>query len=146
MNWDKNYLIRQKRKEIIMVIVYMYHKISDAQHNCSLSSNWCPASLWAVTALWPALPVYSSAWCHMVWNIPLASLGQLFWFCLLPAPWITTPSCQDNMRSWNIFGCVQHCSAAAKTSLCYQHCSFHKAKSSHHTIQCEEKQLCSSWN
>lgn len=31
------------------------------------------------------------AWCHMVWNIPLVSLGQLSWFCPLPAPCALNP-------------------------------------------------------
>jgi len=35
---------------------------------------------------WPASPKFMcSAWCHMVWNIPLASWRQLSWLWPLPA-------------------------------------------------------------
>jgi len=52
-------------------------------------------------------------WCHMGWNIPLASLGQLSWFrSLLEPP--QPPHWQDRMGSWNILGSVQNCSATSK--------------------------------
>jgi len=31
-----------------------------------------------------SLRFYCWAWCHMVWNIPLVSLGGLSWLCILP--------------------------------------------------------------
>ena len=41
---------------------------------------------------WVATPVYCLAWCQVVWNTPLASLGQLSWVCPLPAP-AAPPAC-----------------------------------------------------
>jgi len=61
----------------------------------------------------------------MIWNIPLAYLGQLSWVCLLPAPCVPQVYLwQDSTRSSenrNVLGSVQHCSATTKTYVCYQH-------------------------
>ena len=35
---------------------------------------------------------YCSAQCQMVWTVLLASLGQLSWFCPLPAPCVPQPT------------------------------------------------------
>lgn len=69
--------------------------------NCSPPTNWCPASLHAAAAHQTNSPLFSGfccccrlfvcvfvcfAWCHLVWNIPLASVAQLSWFCPHPSP------------------------------------------------------------
>ena len=72
--------------------------------NCSPPTNWCPASSQAAAAHQTNSPQFSGlffffvdccflfvclfvfAWCQMVWNIPLASVAQLSWFCPHPAP------------------------------------------------------------
>ena len=63
------------------------------------------------------------AWCHMVWNIPLVSWGQLSRLCPLPASCAPPASSlvgwgEEQKRPW----LCKHCSAVTKTSLCYQHC------------------------
>ena len=63
------------------------YKISDAQSNCSLPTNQHPASSWSAAAPPSQLPQFHSCtWHHMVQDIPLASLGQLSWFCPHTAP------------------------------------------------------------
>lgn len=47
---------------------------------------------------WPTLG-QSGAWCHMVWDAPLASLCQQSWFCPLPAPYAPLAPWQGSMRS-----------------------------------------------
>ena len=76
IGWDKNYLLRQKRKKerSVMMIIYVYNiylQTGDAQHNCSPPVNQCSSS----NCTSSQLP--GSVWCHIVWNISLASLGQL---------------------------------------------------------------------
>ena len=73
---------------------------------------------------------------NIVWNIPLAILGQLSWFCPLPVPCVpSSPSLarQYKLRKRNILGSVQHCSATTKTSLYYQLCFSPKAKTQYYT-------------
>lgn len=55
-----------------------------AQHSCFTLNEWCPVSSWAAATslLFPQFIYW--AWHHMVWNIPLASGGQLFWLTVLP--------------------------------------------------------------
>lgn len=48
----------------------------------------------------------------------------------------------EKHRNRNTPGHAQYCSAATKTSVHYQHCSFPKAKLQHHIRQYEENQLC----
>jgi len=61
------------------------NKASDLQSNCSPHSDQCPASPWETAAmLASALPSVPLTWCHKVWNIPLASSGQLSWLCPTP--------------------------------------------------------------
>ena len=63
------------------------YKSSDARRNWSPPADRCPAYPRAAGPPTPARPPYNcSAWPHMVWNTPLASLGQLSWVCPLPAP------------------------------------------------------------
>jgi len=59
---------------------------------------------------------------------------------LLPPQQLVPPSpaLQGSTRSRKAPHSVQHCSATAKTSLCYQHCSHHKSKTQHHPIFKEE--------
>jgi len=53
------------------------------------TANRCPASpLSSKRERWIPTPFKTpSVWCLVVWNIPLASLSQLFWFCSLPDAW-----------------------------------------------------------
>ena len=90
------------------------HLTTDAQ---SLSSG-CPQ----ITSL----QFQSSTWCHMLWNIPLASLDQLCWFCPSScAP--STPSLAGQCEKLKCPQLRKHCSATA-TPLCYQRCFSPKSK------------------
>ena len=88
VGWDKNYILRQKRKrEITNYYMYIYmcvyvstkqvirnetahHPPTDPQP--VLKQHQCPLPL-------PNSPAFYSfsTQCHIVWNIPLSSLGQL---------------------------------------------------------------------
>ena len=88
--------MRRKREITSMIIIYKcvyIHKTSDAQHNCSPPAKQCPSISWAVPVPLANSPQFYSffAWCCMVWNIPLASLGQLSQFCSLSAPCAPQP-------------------------------------------------------
>lgn len=52
--WYKIYLLTLKKEEItVMMCIYIYvyiHKMSDTQHSCSPSTEWCPASPQALDA------------------------------------------------------------------------------------------------
>jgi len=53
-----------------------------------------------------------SARCHVTWEGPLGSLGQLSWFCPLSTPSVPqTPHWLGSVRSWNFLGAVQHCNS-----------------------------------
>lgn len=77
----------------------------------------------------------SWAWCHMVWNIPLISWGQLCQLWSLPTS--CTPSaccllvgwCEEQKRPW-LFKC---CSLVSKISLGYQRRLGHRLE---HSIIC----------
>lgn len=62
----------------------------------------------------------------MVWNILLANLGQLDWLCPLPGSCLLpSPLVGEGMSE------RQHCSAVAKTLVCYQHPSSYQCKAQH---------------
>jgi len=142
MDWDKNYLRSQKRNRkiiVIIIIIYLYIcNTHDAQRNCSPTTDRSPASLQVA-----AIPLANSpqffkdfAWCHMAWNIRLASLSKLSLYCPLIA------SCDPQypplagqykkLKNWNIRGPVQHCLATLEQLVCYQHYFSSKAKTQHH--------------
>ena len=88
-DWDKNYLLRQKRRSDISVMIIRYaryafyislhvslfYKRSGAQNNCSPSTDQHPASPQAAAAPLANCPQFYRffARCHMLWNIPLAN-------------------------------------------------------------------------
>jgi len=57
------------------------YKMSDVQCNCSLPTDQPFPKRWSCR--WPTPWFIYWAWCHMAWNIALASLGQLCWLCSL---------------------------------------------------------------
>lgn len=65
--------------------------------------------------------IYCWAWCYIIWNISLVSLGQPSRLCpppsLLPTP--------ETEKALTLCIC---CPATAKTSMCYQHCFGHQSK------------------
>jgi len=80
--------------------------MSDAQCNCSPSPDGCPAHPGGAIQPPPKSPYFIyQAWCHMVWNIPSATLGQLFWLCSHPAS-CALPRWQS-IGSWKVFGLTQ---------------------------------------
>jgi len=97
------------------------------------------ASLYAVTVTWEAkrhssecLPFlllsssfYCWVWCHMVWNTPLVSWGQLSQLCPLPAV-CGPPAYSLAGQHKQAFMMCKH-SLAISTSVCYQHCFGHIA-------------------
>ena len=118
-----------------------------------LTACWLKASQSQIISCppWPTLHHFTCIYfkrCCMAWNIPLASLGQLSWFCL--GEQIVLPPLshgQDKqLKNWDVLASVQHCSAVTETSLYYQHCFSLKATTWHHTRHYEENQLHPSWN
>lgn len=64
--------------------------------------------------------------CHIVWNFPFAQFRSVV---LVLFPSKSLPPCPPSLagqykklRKWNGLGSVQHCTAATKTVVCYQHC------------------------
>jgi len=71
----------------------LYNKTSDAQAIAHYSLTDAQLVPWAAEEsemnshrLQNSFPI-QNAWCHMVYNIPLASLNHLSYFCSIPAPW-----------------------------------------------------------
>ena len=65
--------------------MYTY-KTREAQYSCSQSSTNAQSVLEQQLTPWPNAINFIVSLFIMVWNIPLASLGQLSWFCPIPAP------------------------------------------------------------
>lgn len=76
----------------------MQRKITKRKRNKAKKKNWCKLKAIAHHSPTGAQPVSEQqapgqlslqficwAWCFMVWNIPLALWGQLFWLCSLTA-------------------------------------------------------------
>ena len=82
--------------------------------------------------------VYCWAHYHMVKNIPLVSLGQLSWLC--PFPTSCPPPGLWSRVGETVLMLWEHCSALAKSSVCYQHCSNYKCKAQHREGCCGERQ------
>lgn len=84
----------------------------------------------------------------IIWfGSPLSSLGQLSWFCLLPASCVLlVPHCQDCVRSWKVLISVLPCSDRTKTSVCYQQHFLSKPKYGIIPDTMRKNQLCPSWN
>lgn len=80
---------------------------------------------------------YCWAWCYMVRNTVLVSLGQLTQLCPLPAscpppPYLLGQRSEKQRTSW----LYSHCLATAKTLVHYQHFFDHKSKTQHHMDCC----------
>lgn len=78
---------------IIVLIIIMYKK--QVMHNAIAHhplTDAQPIPEQPAPPPRPATPIYCLAWRQMVWNIHLASLGQLSWVCPLPAP-AAPPAC-----------------------------------------------------
>lgn len=74
--------------------ICIYIKTSDTHCSCLPPAERHPDNPWAAVAPTSQLTwVYSSKWCQMIWDIPLATLGQLSWFCPPPASHDSQPSC-----------------------------------------------------
>lgn len=96
MGLDISYLLRQKRKwdmKVTIIIhmymyVYIYVYCTHTQyihtHICNTRSDWI------LSQLHPVLQFYTGH--HVVWNISLASLDHLSWFCPFLPPCDTTSS------------------------------------------------------
>ena len=84
----------------------------------------------------------------MVWNTPWVSRGQLSRLCPLPAPCAPPSLLAGGVggEATKSLALCKHCSAIAKTSLCYQHCFQHKSKMLPHTSYYEENYLYPSQN
>lgn len=98
--------------------------------------------------LWVPLPflflsIYSLAQHHMV-NIPLVSLGQLFWLWTSrsvaypqPTHWFVGRGKEKEGGGRKELTICKHCSATAKTLVWYQYHFSHKCKAKHQT-ECYE--------
>lgn len=135
IGWNKRYWLRQKRKKEItgMIITHIYaylYRTSDAQTNCSPLTDWCPDSSQAVVAPLANCPQFYGCFCLFV------CLHNVMWYGIsLCTVWVSSPSSvplqllvpqppslagqYEKLRSWNILGSVQHCSAATKMSVCH---------------------------
>jgi len=122
VSWYKNYLPKQKRKRRKKnnnensVCIYIYIFTKQVIHSTVAYHQRWPMPSQSLSSEQPLpcqLPrVYSSAWHYMVWNIPLTSLGQLFWFCPLSplagrtvwetekqqCPWLCTTVLRNNQN------------------------------------------------
>jgi len=99
MGWDEDSLIRQKNEGKIIILSIMITQYSKkVMHNAvdhHPLTEWCPGTPWATSAPMVSSPeLYCLA--TWIWNLPLASLDQLSWFCPLPAPYVPSAS----MLSW----------------------------------------------
>lgn len=78
-------------------------------------------------------------WHHMIWDIPLVSLGQLCWLCPLLAPGAPSDSSLAGQHKEIVLLALRkHCSASTKTLVSYQHYFCHKSKTQHCTSYYEE--------
>lgn len=99
MGRDKNYSLRKERRIVVIITIYKHiyiYKTSKAQFNRSPPAVWCPTSLQAAAAPWPAplnFIVFSRG---VIKNIHLASFCQVSWSYALP--WTCSP--YDNTGSW----------------------------------------------
>lgn len=87
------------------------HIMVSWEDKCHLSK--CPPKL-----SYPSF--YCWAWCHMMCNIPLVSLGQLYW--LSPPSFLCNPSLLAGRAAWEAekpLALCKHCPEAIKTSVCY---------------------------
>lgn len=91
-------------------------KTNDAQASSLPPTEWCPSGPWAA-ALHPSNSplLFCSARCHVIWNVFLVILGQLFLVLSSPCFWCT-PQWQGEVKSWNVLGSVQLCSATNKNT------------------------------
>jgi len=70
----------------------------------------------------------------MMWNIPLSSLSQLSKLCtLITSCPLTAYLLGAEWEKESVLAMCEHCSATAKTLLCYQHCFSHKSEVQHCT-------------
>lgn len=86
-----------------------------------------PSNDWSLLA--NSLQFMSQAWPFMMWNIPLASPGQLSWLCSLVAS--CTAPCWQSMGNRKVLVWSKHYSATTETSVCCQHCSHTEPKTQH---------------
>lgn len=147
---DKNCLLRQN-KERNNSIVKLIYILKIVMHK-TIAHHWTDAQ--TVPEQWLFSQTKSSnfysffAWHHMVWDILLASLGQLS--CLYLLPVLSAPSVpllagqHKKLRNWKVLDSLC-CSATIKIWVCYQH-FFSDSQKHRSSRNYEEKELCSSWN
>lgn len=111
-----------------------------------IATNWLIPSQCLSSELLNLPPsfIYWS-WCHMIWNIPVVSWGQLSWLCSLPI-FCVSPAWWGGVRNRKALDSVKHWSAITKTSLNYQHYGRQKSKTQPQKSHCEENYLYHSQN
>lgn len=72
---------------------------------------------------------------HMMWNIIFISFGQLSWLCPLPVSLLWD---LETGKEKALMLC-KHCSAIAKTWVCYKYCFNHKSRKDH--TGCNDKKF-----
>lgn len=88
--WYKIYLLTLKKEEItVMMCIYICIYTQNEWHTTQLLTEhrMMPSQSSSTGCLFSQpTQFYSSTWCHVGWSNPLASPGQLRWFCPFLAP------------------------------------------------------------
>lgn len=110
-------------------------KTSNAQYNCSPSTDQCPTlitKVWSMSLLGNFPQLIYWEWHSLSWNILWSSLGH--YSCFL---------CSSSLPEYESKHLIQskHYLAATKTSVCFQHYSHTKSKGQHCT-SCSEEIHC----
>lgn len=130
MSFTKNYSFSGlKRTEMIYIVEWSFFSLKffpeqlllmqpRIQFPSPTSSQALNAFLSTSLLFFMAFLFLFFAWCPVIWNIPLISLGSVHSQVLVPSHW------QGSTRSWEteMFLPLQRCSATTKTSMCYQQC------------------------
>lgn len=93
IGWNKNCSLGQKRKIARWLWLFMYIHAHTKHVTHSAVAHYTPTGPQQQQTPLPfhlpaplVLVALFFTWSHTVWNIPLARLGELSWFCSLPAP------------------------------------------------------------
>lgn len=97
MGWDKNYLLKQRRKGekkkqqpntivVITVCVSICTLTKSVMHNAIAHHPLARPQAMAASPPGQVPRIYNFTWCHIGRKISSASLGQLSWVCPLPSP------------------------------------------------------------